>query len=96
MTALTDRLRNWLGTSPSPTSGLAFNAVPHVASPSRVSNHNAWALDLYQRLHAGSNLVFSPFSIRLALSMTRAGAVGETAAQMDAALRLTPWDSAES
>jgi hypothetical protein len=82
MTALTDRLRNWLGTSQSQTNGLGLNAMPHAASPSKVSNHNACALDLYQRLHAGSNLVFSPFSIRLALSMTRAGAVGETAAQM--------------
>ncbi|MHC5023377.1 MAG: serpin family protein [Planctomycetota bacterium] len=49
---------------------------------------NALAADLYRELIADTddNLVFSPYSVAAALSMTRAGAAGETAAQMDAVL----------
>src|SRR5262245_5992357 len=47
------------------------------------------ALALYPRLAAGDgNVLFSPYSIHTALSMARAGARGETAAQMDKVLRL--------
>jgi serpin B len=54
-----------------------------------VAGHNAFALDLYGRLKgAGGNLLFSPYSIHSALAMTRAGAAGETAAQMDRVLHL--------
>jgi serpin B len=51
---------------------------------------NAFGLDLYGRLaaqEAGKNLVISPASIALALAMARAGAKGQTAAEMDAVLR---------
>ena len=48
---------------------------------------NAFGLDLYGSIGSdGGNLVFSPASIALALAMARAGARGETAAQMDAVL----------
>jgi serpin B len=47
----------------------------------------AFGADLYRVLaKQDGNLVFSPYSAAVALAMTRAGAVGETAAQMDAVL----------
>lgn len=48
---------------------------------------DAFATDLYAVLARDEgNLVFSPYSAAVALAMTRAGAVGETARQMDAVL----------
>lgn len=49
---------------------------------------NTFALDLYDELQlAGTgNLIFSPFSVSQALTMTYAGAAGETASQMADAL----------
>ncbi len=49
---------------------------------------NAFGLALYARIAADApgNLVISPASIALALSMARAGARGQTAAEMDAVL----------
>lgn len=48
-----------------------------------VSGNTTFALDLYRTLSRdGGNLVFSPYSISLALAMTYAGARGETAAEM--------------
>ena len=48
---------------------------------------NAFGIDLYRRLTAAEgNAVFSPASIALALAMARAGARGDTAAQMDTVL----------
>jgi serpin B len=45
---------------------------------------NAFGLDLYRKASSDDgNLVLSPASIALALSMARAGARGETASQMD-------------
>ena len=49
----------------------------------------AFALDLYGRLRSGrENLFLSPLSISTALSMTYAGARGETAREMASVLRL--------
>ncbi len=51
---------------------------------------NAFGMALYQEIAAddpSANLVVSPTSIALALSMARAGARGQTAAEMDAVLR---------
>jgi serpin B len=51
---------------------------------------NAFALDLYAQLRGqDGNLFFSPFSISTALAMTRAGARGDTAAEMDRVLHFT-------
>ncbi len=68
------------------------------ASPSDLSSvadgHRDFALKLYQELRATSgNLVFSPYSIAAALSMTMAGARGETAKQMMATMSLTLPDA---
>ncbi|MBM3122273.1 MAG: serpin family protein [Chloroflexi bacterium] len=65
---------------------------PHPASgPEDVgalsAGNAAFAFDLYQTLKdEDGNLFISPYSISVALAMTRAGAAGETAAQMDQAL----------
>lgn len=47
---------------------------------------NAFGIDLYKRSRPDGNLVFSPASIAIALGMTRPGAVGATAAEMDTVL----------
>jgi len=48
-----------------------------------VQGDNAFALDMYRSLRAqDGNLIFSPFSISLALAMTYAGARGDTETQM--------------
>jgi serpin B len=45
---------------------------------------NRFALDLYRAVRAGEkNLFFSPTSVSVALAMTREGAKGKTAAEMD-------------
>jgi serpin B len=51
---------------------------------------NAFALDLYREwTKKDANLVFSPYSISLALAMTESGARGETADELRRALHLT-------
>jgi serine protease inhibitor len=51
---------------------------------------NQFALDLYAKLRGQEgNLFFSPYSISTALAMTRAGARGDTAAEMDKTLHFT-------
>lgn len=57
---------------------------------------NAFGADLHARLVADrpdENLVFSPASILLALTMARAGAAGETASEMDAVLHVDDADA---
>jgi len=74
---------------------LAAANVPHLAgsaadAASAGSAVNAFGLALYEALAAGDpsgNIVMSPASIAVALSMARAGARGQTAAEMDAVLR---------
>jgi serine protease inhibitor len=50
----------------------------------------AFGFDMYGRLDRGTNLVFSPASVYIALSMAAAGARGETASQMDTVLHQSP------
>ncbi len=55
-----------------------------------VSGNTAFALDLYAKLRReDGNLFLSPYSISTALAMTRAGANGQTAAEMDKVLHFT-------
>ena len=50
-----------------------------------VEGYNGFAFDLYGRYSAGDdNILFSPYSISTALSMTYEGARGETAEEMEA------------
>jgi serpin B len=50
-----------------------------------VEGYNGFAFDLYGRYSAGDgNILFSPYSISTALSMTYEGARGETADEMEA------------
>lgn len=64
--------------------GAARNATTPADATSAAGAVNAFAVDLYRRLPAGKNLVVSPTSIVMALAMTRPGARGETATQIDA------------
>ncbi len=53
----------------------------------------AFGLDLYRAMTSGqTNVVLSPSSIALALAMARAGARGQTAAEMDAVMRAVAAD----
>ena len=58
------------------------------------SSDDAFGADIYQRLPAAGNLVFSPSSIAIALRLVLLGARGETAAQIAAALHLGRPDQA--
>lgn len=60
------------------------------AQPAELARgNNRFAQNLYQRLaHSKGNVFFSPFSISSALSMTAAGARGQTAAEMAKVLQL--------
>ncbi len=78
--------------SPTPAIEIAMSDVPRVAAPvagavKAAAAINAFGLELYRRAaRPGANLVLSPASIATALAMARAGARGETAAQMDVVL----------
>lgn len=61
-----------------------------------VAGNNAFAIDLYRSLRSKEgNLVYSPFSISLALGMTYAGARGTTESQMRETLHF-PSDQAST
>jgi serpin B len=58
-----------------------------------VENNTAFAFDLYQSLQTqDGNLIYSPYSISLALAMTYAGAGGETESQMAQTMHFLPQD----
>jgi serpin B len=77
--------------------GLGVSANPaDVGEPQAlVRGNNDFAFDLYQRLRGqAGNLFLSPYSISTALTMTYAGAKGETAQEMAKVLHL-PADQAK-
>jgi serpin B len=66
-------------------------SIPSSALSSAVTANNAFAVDLYGRVRGGApndNLLTSPLSASLALTMAYAGAAGETATQMASALHI--------
>ena len=66
-------------------------SIPSSALALAVATNNAFAVDLYARVRgsaADGNLLTSPLSASLALTMTYAGAAGETATQMATALHI--------
>jgi serpin B len=77
---------------------VAKSDVPRASAPASAAKKaaaaiNAFGIDLYRRMLADGTLdpakgaVISPTSIALALAMARAGARGQTAAEMDAVIR---------
>jgi serpin B len=69
-------------------SGLARATVDPALASQAADAMNAFGLDLYGRLAAApDNIVLSPASVAIALSMARLGAVGQTASELDAVLR---------
>jgi serpin B len=90
-------------TSPGGDVGLALADVAQADVPRSSADPNdaldagaaldAFGLDLYRAVAAGqTNVVFSPASITLALAMARAGARGQTAAEMDAVMHAVASD----
>ena len=69
---------------------LAEKPSPPPGNP-LVRSNVAFAGSLFRAVRATpGNLFLSPYSVSLALAMTREGAAGETAQQMDATLQLPP------
>ena len=69
---------------------IAAASIPQGALLAAVTANNAFAVDLFSRLDAdggATNLLTSPISASLALTMTYAGAVGQTGTEMATALR---------
>src|SRR3989337_1127648 len=76
---------------PSPSASVAKSELQRVTAPGTgpreiqtlAENNNAFAFDLYQSLQTqNGNLIYSPYSISLALAMTYAGARGATETQL--------------
>jgi serpin B len=68
------------------------SSVPATALSAAVAANNAFAVDLYAHVleQAGGNVLTSPISASLALTMTYAGANGTTKTEMATALHLDP------
>ena len=86
---------------PSASASIAKSDLRRVTEPdvppddirSLVDNNNTFAFDLYRSLQAqDGNLIYSPYSISLALAMTYAGVRGETEAQMAQVLHFLSQD----
>ena len=88
-------LRRLLGGGKDPDVGpsVPLAPTPPGGPTSLAEGNNGFALAMYRALgQRPGNLLFSPFSIRAALTMTQAGARGETAAQMSEVLRTSSLD----
>lgn len=86
---------------PSPSASIARSDLQRVTAPDAspdqiqtlVENNNTFAFDLYRSLQTqDGNLIYSPYSISLALAMTYAGARGVTESQMAQTLHFLPQD----
>ena len=92
------RPSTWFRRSPVPRERPVVTLLPSLQPPARpiapsAERHNDCALALYERLrHEPGNVFFSPFSIRAALMMALAGAVGETEAELRRVLRVPSSD----
>lgn len=84
---------------PSASASIAQSDLQRVTAPDAppeqihalVENNNTFVFDLYRSLQAqDGNLIYSPYSISLALAMTYAGARGETESQMAKTLHFLP------
>ena len=92
--------------APVPSASLAKSSLPRDTNPNvpqtdlstLVNGNNTFAINLYEALHSqDGNLVFSPYSISLALAMTYAGARNGTKSQMAKAMQFNlPQDSIAS
>jgi serpin B len=72
---------------------VAAASISQDALDAAVAANNAFAIDLYSRLapdSGASNVLTSPISASLALTMTYAGAQGQTATEMATALHFDP------
>ena len=66
------------------------SVVPAGDSQALLDGNNAFAFDLYRQVQGdGGNLIYSPYSISLAVAMLYGGAGGETASQIAATLHFT-------
>ena len=83
---------------PTPSANLAKSSltrdmnpnVPQTDLSTLVAGNNTFAVNLYETLRSqDGNLVFSPYSISLALAMTYAGARNETESQMAQTMEFT-------
>ncbi len=73
-----------------------IDKLPNPELQTLVSGNNDFAFSLFQVLNQDDlekNLVFSPYSISLALAMTYGGARGETADEMKAVLQISQTDN---
>jgi serpin B len=86
---------------PSASASIAKSDLQRVTAPQTppgdiqalVDNNNAFAFDLYRSVQTQEgNLIYSPYSISLALAMTYAGARGETESQMAQSLHFLAQD----
>ena len=84
-----------------PSASIAKSDLRRVTSPNTAlteiqaltESNNAFAFDLYRSLQTeDGNLIYSPYSISLALAMTYAGARGETESQMAQVLHFLPQE----
>lgn len=104
LTAILSLLLSACGSAGS-VAGIASSSMERNTSPAAsqddlralADDNNTFALDLYQALRAqDGNLIYSPYSISLALAMTYAGARGETESQMAQTLHFGPQDRLHS